>query len=55
MARTMLPNSASCCSAPNHLGFANFTDGVPVCSIPGLPRQGGGIASGRQLAQGVTP
>src|SRR6478752_3233697 len=23
---------------PNHLGFANFTDGVPVCSIPELPR-----------------
>ena len=23
---------------PNHLGFANFTDGVPVCSVPGLPR-----------------
>src|SRR5437870_3000752 len=22
---------------PNHLGFANLTDGVPVCSIPGLP------------------
>ncbi|HWM97276.1 MAG TPA: CoA-binding protein, partial [Streptosporangiaceae bacterium] len=21
---------------PNHLGFANLTDGVPVCSIPGL-------------------
>ena len=29
---------------PNHLGFANFTDGVPVCSIPGLPRQGGPVA-----------
>ena len=29
---------------PNHLGFANFTDGVPVCSVPGLPRQGGPVA-----------
>jgi acetate---CoA ligase (ADP-forming) len=29
---------------PNHLGFANFTDGVPVCSIPGLPREGGPVA-----------
>ena len=29
---------------PNHLGFANFTDGVPVCSIPGLPRQAGPVA-----------
>src|SRR5579859_1304915 len=23
---------------PNHLGFANFVDGVPVCSVPGLPK-----------------
>src|SRR5690348_5694252 len=29
---------------PNHLGFANLTDGVPVCSIPGLPRQSGPVA-----------
>src|SRR6266568_3752627 len=29
---------------PNHLGFANFTDGVPVCSIPGLPTQSGPVA-----------
>jgi acyl-CoA synthetase (NDP forming) len=29
---------------PNHLGFANFTDGVPVCSIPGLPRKSGPVA-----------
>ncbi len=29
---------------PNHLGFANFTDGVPVCSVPGLPREGGPVA-----------
>jgi acetate---CoA ligase (ADP-forming) len=29
---------------PNHLGFANFADGVPVCSIPGLPRQTGPVA-----------
>ena len=29
---------------PNHLGFANFTDGVPVCSVPGLPRQSGPVA-----------
>jgi acetate---CoA ligase (ADP-forming) len=29
---------------PNHLGFANFVDGAPVCSIPGLPRQAGPVA-----------
>ena len=29
---------------PNHLGFANFTDGVPVCSVPGLPRAPGPVA-----------
>jgi acetate---CoA ligase (ADP-forming) len=29
---------------PNHLGFANLTDGVPVCSIPGLPAEGGPVA-----------
>jgi len=29
---------------PNHLGFANFTDGVPVCSVPGLPQQAGPVA-----------
>ena len=29
---------------PNHLGFANFADGVPVCSVPGLPHQSGSVA-----------
>jgi acetate---CoA ligase (ADP-forming) len=29
---------------PNHLGFANFTDGVPVCSVPGLPKEPGPVA-----------
>lgn len=29
---------------PNHLGFANFTDRVPVCSIPGLPKVAGPVA-----------
>ena len=29
---------------PNHLGFANFTDGVPVTSIPGLPTIAGPVA-----------
>ena len=29
---------------PNHLGFANLTDGVPVCSIPGLPMVPGPVA-----------
>jgi acyl-CoA synthetase (NDP forming) len=29
---------------PNHLGFANLTEGIPVCSIPGLPRAGGPVA-----------
>jgi acyl-CoA synthetase (NDP forming) len=29
---------------PNHLGFANFADGVPVCSIPGLAQQTGPVA-----------
>ena len=38
---------------PNHLGFANFTDGVPVCSIPGLPQAerpcGAAVAERRQF------
>jgi acetate---CoA ligase (ADP-forming) len=29
---------------PNHLGFANFVDGAPVCAIPGLPRMTGPVA-----------
>src|SRR5215471_13715283 len=29
---------------PNHLGFANFTEGIPVCSVPGLPRVAGPVA-----------
>ncbi|WP_197280976.1 acetate--CoA ligase family protein [Microbacterium sp. No. 7] len=29
---------------PNHLGFANFVDQIPVTSIPGLPRRSGPIA-----------
>ena len=29
---------------PNHLGFANFVDRVPVASIPGLPKAGGPVA-----------
>src|ERR1700733_4426064 len=29
---------------PNHLGFANFTAGIPVCAIPGLPRVAGPVA-----------
>jgi len=29
---------------PNHLGFANFVDGVPVCSVPGLPTEPGPVA-----------
>src|ERR1700688_258789 len=29
---------------PNHLGFANFTEGIPVCSIPSLPRAAGPVA-----------
>jgi acyl-CoA synthetase (NDP forming) len=29
---------------PNHLGFANLTEGIPVCSIPGLPRAAGPVA-----------
>ena len=29
---------------PNHLGFANFTEGIPVTSIPGLPAKGGPVA-----------
>jgi len=29
---------------PNHLGFANLVDGVPVCSVPGLPRVPGPVA-----------
>jgi acetate---CoA ligase (ADP-forming) len=30
--------------SPNHLGFANPADGVPVCSIPGLPMVPGPVA-----------
>lgn len=29
---------------PNHLGFANFVDGIPVTPIPGLPREPGPVA-----------
>jgi acetate---CoA ligase (ADP-forming) len=29
---------------PNHLGFANLVDGVPVCSVPGLPGVSGPVA-----------
>jgi acetate---CoA ligase (ADP-forming) len=29
---------------PNHLGFANFTDGIPVCSVPNLPQAAGPVA-----------
>ena len=29
---------------PNHLGFANFTEGIPVTSIPGLPQAAGPVA-----------
>jgi acyl-CoA synthetase (NDP forming) len=29
---------------PNHLGFANFTAGVPVTSVPGLPAESGPVA-----------
>jgi acetate---CoA ligase (ADP-forming) len=29
---------------PNHLGFANLAAGVPVCSIPGLPKVSGPVA-----------
>ena len=29
---------------PNHLGFANLTEGIPVTSIPGLPRVAGPVA-----------
>lgn len=29
---------------PNHLGFANFAQGIPVTSIPGLPTDAGPVA-----------
>lgn len=29
---------------PNHLGFANLTDGKPVASVPGLPKRPGSVA-----------
>lgn len=29
---------------PNHLGFANFVDQIPVVAVPNLPRQAGSIA-----------
>jgi acyl-CoA synthetase (NDP forming) len=28
---------------PNHLGFANFVDQIPVCPIPGLPHRSGPV------------
>ena len=28
---------------PNHLGFVNVTDGIPITSIPGLPRRAGRV------------
>ena len=31
-------------AGPNHLGFANFVDQVPVTAIPGLPRAAGPVA-----------
>jgi acetate---CoA ligase (ADP-forming) len=29
---------------PNHLGFANIAEGIPVTSVPGLPADGGPVA-----------
>jgi acyl-CoA synthetase (NDP forming) len=29
---------------PNNLGFVNFTEGIPVCSIPDVPRASGPVA-----------
>jgi len=29
---------------PNHLGFANLTEGIPVTSVPGLPKFAGPVA-----------
>lgn len=29
---------------PNHLGFANFVDQIPVTTMPGLPRRSGPVA-----------
>ena len=31
-------------AGPNHLGFANFVDQIPVTAIPGLPRTAGPVA-----------
>jgi acyl-CoA synthetase (NDP forming) len=31
-------------AGPNHLGFANFVDQIPVTAIPGLPRAAGPVA-----------
>ena len=36
---------------PNHLGFANFVDRVPVCSVPGLPDSAGPVALPGELAR----
>src|SRR5262249_57746823 len=35
-------------AGPNHLGFANFVDQIPVTAIPGLPRAAGPVALGSQ-------
>src|SRR4029077_14519371 len=29
---------------PNHPGFGHLVHGVPVCSVPGLPRESGPVA-----------
>src|SRR5262249_59601986 len=31
-------------AGPNHLGFANFVDQIPVTAIPGLPHAAGPVA-----------
>lgn len=39
---------------PNHLGFANLVDQIPVTAIPGLPHAGGPVALVSQSGMGAS-
>lgn len=41
-------------AGPNHLGFANFVDQVPVTAIPGLPHAAGPVALVSQSGMGAS-
>ena len=41
-------------AGPNHLGFANFIDQIPVTAIPGLPHAAGPVALVSQSGMGAS-